>query len=243
VTSKEHDEAAGSVGAASVADAESPAAKPVVDPLLGRCGTCARFARPIEVVDRKGVTRRAGECLLEIWPAPLYENNTCDRYVQKGTFAATAKSRARRVPTSRSGASRGSTEEPAYDLSFAMPEDLLQMDEKEFRNALRTVLREELGMADAELLPRFRGGELVIKPGKEGTQEKRIPLDTFFHKIVMVRDKLRLLEQKVNSHPKLEIDEKVQMQQYITQAYGSLTTFNVLFEHREDAFSGQKSDE
>jgi hypothetical protein len=222
----------------------TPAIDGAIDALLGRCGSCARFARPITVVDRKGVTRKAGECLLEIWPAPLYENNTCDRYVQKGTFAATAKSRARAAPKVRSGAARSSSHEDAsHDIVFTMPEDLLQMDEKEFRNALRVVLREELGLADAELLPRFRGGELIIKPGKEGTQEKRIPLDTFFHKVVMVRDKLRLLEQKVNSHPKLEIDEKVQMQQYITQAYGSLTTFNVLFEHREDAFSGQKSDE
>ena len=84
---------------------------------------------------------------------------------------------------------------------------------------------------------------MILKPGKEGLQEKRIPLDALFHKIVMIRDRLRVLEQKINGHPKLGADDKVQMQQYVTACYGSLTTFNVLFADREDQFVGQKSDE
>jgi hypothetical protein len=80
-------------------------------------------------------------------------------------------------------------------------------------------------------------------PGKEGTQEKRIPIESLFHKIVMVRDKLRVLEQKVNGHSKLTDEEKVQMQGYITACYGSLTTFNVLFQERTDGFIGQRSDD
>ena len=116
------------------------------------------------------------------------------------------------------------------------------MNADEFRDVLREVIRDELGLGSVELGSRWSGGEVVIKPGKEGTQEKRIPIEAFFHKIVMVRDKLRVLEQKVNSS-KLSDEEKVQIQQYITQAYGSLTTFNVLFADRGDWFVGQKGED
>jgi len=117
------------------------------------------------------------------------------------------------------------------------------MDADEFRKVLSEVIRDELGLADVEMAGRWEGGELVLKPGKEGLQEKRIPLDSLFHKIVLIRDKLRVLEQKINAHPKLGADEKVQLQQYVTGCYGSLTTFNVLFASREDSFVGQKGDE
>ena len=115
------------------------------------------------------------------------------------------------------------------------------MDAEEFRRVLSDVIRDELGLGDAELGQRWQGGEVILKPGKEGTQEKRVPIDAFFHKIVMVRDRLRVLEQKVNGS-KLSDEEKVQIQQYITQCYGSLTTFNVLFANRADQFVGQKGD-
>ena len=95
-------------------------------------------------------------------------------------------------------------------------------------------------MGDNAIGDRWRGGELVLKPGKEGTQEKRIPLDQFFHKIVMLRDRLRVLEQKVNAHPKLSDAEKVDLQQYVTKCYGTLTTFNVLFREEKDRFIGEK---
>lgn len=102
---------------------------------------------------------------------------------------------------------------------------------------LREVLQEELGINPVTLSERWRGGEVVIKPGREDTQEKRFPIDQFFKKIVTVRDKLRVLEQKINSS-KLSEQEKVAMQQYITGCYGSLTTFNLLFDDREDRFVG-----
>jgi hypothetical protein len=112
------------------------------------------------------------------------------------------------------------------------------MDIDEFRRVLREVLAEELGSGRAELGGRWQGGELILKPGREGTAEKRVPLEAFFHKIVMVREKLRVLEQKLNNHDMLTDEDKVQLQQYITACYGSLTTFNVLFARREDGFVG-----
>jgi hypothetical protein len=84
---------------------------------------------------------------------------------------------------------------------------------------------------------RWQGGEVVLKPGRDDTQEKRIPLDVFFKKIIMIRDKLRVLEQKINTSDLTESD-KVQLQQYITGCYGTLTTFNVLFADRDDRFIG-----
>lgn len=119
------------------------------------------------------------------------------------------------------------------------------MDIDEFRRVLREVLSDELGLgaADAELGKRWEGGELVLRPGKEGTAEKRVPLESFFHKIVMMRDKLRVLEQRINAHDKLSDAEKVQLQAYITGCYGTLTTFNVLFARREDGFTGSSGKE
>jgi hypothetical protein len=127
-----------------------------------------------------------------------------------------------------------------------LPQEIdIDMDIDEFRRVLRDVIAEELGVGDVELGGRWEGGELILKPGKPGMQDKRIPVDAFFHKIVMVRDKLRVLEQKINGHPGLSDADKVGLQSYITGCYGSLTTFNVLFGRRDDWFvgAGKEGDE
>jgi len=91
-----------------------------------------------------------------------------------------------------------------------------------------------------EIADKWIGGTMILNPGKSDLQAKEIPIDQFFHKIVMTRDRLRVMEQKVNSS-NLADDEKIDIQQYITRIYGSLTTFNVLFRDKEDHFKGTGS--
>ncbi|MCS7062753.1 MAG: DUF3553 domain-containing protein [Methylacidiphilales bacterium] len=88
-----------------------------------------------------------------------------------------------------------------------------------------------------ELGNRWKGGELILQPADRSLQTKTVPLETFFHKIVMVRNNLRLLEQKINAHEKLSEAEKIEIQQYISRSYGSLTTFNLLFKNKESQFN------
>lgn len=87
---------------------------------------------------------------------------------------------------------------------------------------------------------KWKGGKLILKPGRTDLAVKEIPIDTFFHKIVMVRDRLRVLEQRVNAS-QLDDEEKINIQQYITRIYGSLTSFNLLFKQAEHQFVGERS--
>ena len=102
---------------------------------------------------------------------------------------------------------------------------------------IRTVIREEIGLTAVAPAEKWRGGELVLKPGRPGVQEKSWPIETFFHKVVMLRNRLRTLEQQVNASD-LPDDQKLKLQAYITGCYGSLTSFNVLFADDRDKFVG-----
>ncbi len=93
---------------------------------------------------------------------------------------------------------------------------------------------------DVPLGDKWEGGTLILKPGDDSLKEKELPIENFFHKIVMTRDRLRVMEQRINAS-NLSDEEKVNLQQYITKIYGSLTTFNVLFKNKDDYFVGEKS--
>src|SRR5213592_4833987 len=102
---------------------------------------------------------------------------------------------------------------------------------------LRRIVREETGITPVVPADKWRGGTLVLRPGTPGLQEKSWPIETFFHKIVMVRNRLRTLEQQVNAST-LPDDVKVKLQSYVSGCYGSLTSFNVLFADEADQFKG-----
>ena len=112
----------------------------------------------------------------------------------------------------------------------------------EVEKVLRFVLEEQSALQ--EIVPlgeKWIGGTMLLQPANQSLKPKDIPIEAFFHKIVMVRDRLRVLEQNINSHPGMTDEEKVNLQQYITRIYGSLTTFNILFADKEHYFIGAKS--
>ncbi len=113
---------------------------------------------------------------------------------------------------------------------------------KEIEEVMTYILDKYNGLSQTvELGEKWVGGAIELKPANQDLQAKIIPIESFFHKIVMVRDRLRVLEQNINSHKNLSDEEKVNLQQYITRVYGSLTTFNVLFGDKDDYFVGAKS--
>ena len=129
------------------------------------------------------------------------------------------------------------------NLDEIIPENITVEVEtvSEVEKSLLKILRQWSDVS--EIVPlgeRWIGGTMLLQPADKSLKPKEIPVDDFFHKIVMLRDRLRVLEQNINSHKKLSDEDKVNMQQYITRCYGSLTTFNVLFKNKEQWFVGEK---
>ena len=107
--------------------------------------------------------------------------------------------------------------------------------------SLLSILKKWNGLSEPVAIgDKWKGGKIILDPGQVGLASKEIPIDTFFHKIIMVRDRVRVMEQKINAS-NLEEIEKIELQQYITRIYGSLTTFNVLFKSQNDYFVGEKT--
>jgi hypothetical protein len=111
----------------------------------------------------------------------------------------------------------------------------------DLESLLRRVLREELGLTRAAPAPKWRGGQMILRPGQAGLQEKSWPIDALFHKVVMIRNRLRTLEQQLNAADIPE-DVKLRLQAYVSGCYGSLTSFNVLFADEADRFHGSGTD-
>jgi hypothetical protein len=127
------------------------------------------------------------------------------------------------------------------DRERSAPPMALDDSSLDLEMVLRRIIREETGLTAAAPAEKWRGGTLVLRPGAPGLQEKTWPIETFFHKVVMLRNRLRTLEQQLNASD-LPDDVKVKLQGYVTGCYGSLTSFNVLFAEDEDQFKGSGGD-
>lgn len=129
-----------------------------------------------------------------------------------------------------------------FDVIEAMEDEVDTISFSEVEQSLISILRRWSDVSQVTpIADKWKGGSLILKPGDANLADKEVPIDAFFHKIVMVRDRIRVMEQKINASGNLDDQEKVDLQQYLTRIYGSLTTFNVLFKNKSDFFVGEKS--
>jgi len=130
------------------------------------------------------------------------------------------------------------------DLDEIIPENVSAEVEttSELESSLLKILRQ--WGETSEIVPlgdRWTGGTMILQPADKNQKAKELPIEVFFHKIVMLRDRIRVMEQQINAHKRLSDEDKINLQQYITRIYGTLTTFNVLFKEKEHWFVGEKS--
>jgi hypothetical protein len=211
------------------------------------CGTCVVY-RVIET--RRGLL--LGTCRIRTdrgeFPctAPI-----CDSYVpragapdsrgrptQKGESSVVQLAKAQKTQQVRARREMPASAPRVMQRTPNGPCGELEMTKDELKALIREAMDEERGGGLAPLAPKWEGGVAFLKPADPSLQGKELPLENLFHKVVMIRDKLRVLDQKLNANPKLTDAEKVDLQSYITGCYGSLTTFNVLFREKDDAFRG-----
>ncbi len=155
--------------------------------------------------------------------------------VEPSVPSAARPREARRAPVEREGFPIVSDRE-----RIAPPVTLPQSD-TDLELLLRRIIREETGISTVAPAEKWRGGSLVLRPGTPGLQERSWPIETFFHKVVMLRNRLRTLEQQLNASD-LPDDAKVKLQAYVSGCYGTLTSFNVLFANEDDQFKGSGGD-
>lgn len=128
-----------------------------------------------------------------------------------------------------------------FEVIEAVEDEVDTISFFEVETTLKNMLKQWSDISEVvPIADKWKGGKLILEPKDSNLQSKEIPMETFFHKIVMVRDRVRVMEQKINAS-KLDDQDKIDLQQYITRIYGSLTTFNVLFKIKEHQFSGAKS--
>ena len=129
-----------------------------------------------------------------------------------------------------------------FQVIEASDDDLDTVSFYEVESSLRAILKKWSDVSEiVPIADKYKGGTLVLQPKDPSLSNKEIPINTFFHKIVMLRDRLRVMEQKINSSKNMDDQDKVDLQQYITRCYGSLTTFNVLFKNNSQHFKGDSS--
>jgi hypothetical protein len=209
------------------------------EPVFGpkECGSC-RWWRPI-LQDARGPI---GPCRLSVRTGDFPGTAPrCERYIGRDEVVPTGIGTT--SPPMRRPAATGPLVRHAFDTSVPapereIPEEILSMTREEFTESIREALREET--VHVPLAPKWEGGTLLLRPRDPELQPKEIPLDQLFHKVVMIRDRLRVLEQKINTNEKLTDAEKVDIQSYVTRCYGSLTTFNILFRDERDRFIGER---
>jgi|TARA_B110000967_G_C18829389_1_gene533210 hypothetical protein len=129
-----------------------------------------------------------------------------------------------------------------FEVIDAVEDDVDTISFYEVEKSLKKILQKWSDVTEiSPIADKWKKGTLILRSADSNLSDKEIPIDTFFHKIVMVRDRIRVMEQKINSSKTLEDQDKIDLQQYITRIYGSLTTFNVLFKLKSDHFIGERS--